>query len=389
MRCDFTILDDQVPHTPFIKTTQDELWFIDTDDELDALCQRIEKTRHLGIDTEFERRRTYYAELCLVQVTIDDTFACVDPYAVSRVDVLIAALNRSPEPKVMHAARQDLEVLVQAGGAVPAPLYDTQLAAGLIGYPEQIGYADLVFELLGVSLAKSQTRSDWRTRPLNPEQLNYAVDDVRYLRPIKEALDRRLVELGRDAWLMEDCAALADKDNYEFAVEDAWQRTKGIGNLSPEAFARAVALAAWRETTARRRNLPRSWVLKDNQLVKLATCVPTTKRTLDEQCALSAAAIRRYGDELISINNYTQGTDAVAKPNQRPLTEAGRRACKLLNTKVRDIASALDIAPPLLMTRKEMGQVVGGQMPERIVEGWRQEIVGPAVRATIDTLAQP
>ena len=376
-------------HTPSIKTAQDGLWFIDTDDELDALCQRIEKSHHLGIDTEFERRRTYYAELCLIQVTIDDAFACVDPYAVSQVEVLIAALNRSPQPKVMHAPRQDLEVLAQAGGAVPAPLYDTQLAAGLIGFPEQIGYADLVFELLGVSLEKSQTRSDWRARPLNPEQLSYAVDDVRFLRPIKEALDRRLVELGRDAWHREDCAALVDQENYEIAVGDAWQRTKGLGNLSPAAFARAVALAAWRETTARTRNLPRSWVLKDNQLVNIASTDAMTKRTLEEHCALSAAAIRRYGDELIAINNNAGGADAVAKPNQRPLTEAGRHACKLLNTKVGDIARDLDIAAPLLMTRKEMEQVVSGRMPERIVDGWRQDVVEPAVRATLDTLPQP
>ena len=372
---------------PSLKTTKDELWLIDTDDELDQLCQRIEQAHHLGIDTEFERRRTYYAELCLVQIAFDDDFACVDPCAVNRFDTLLAALNKSPQAKVMHAARQDLEVLGQTGGALPVPLYDTQLAAGLAGYPEQIGYADLVFELFGVSLEKSQTRSDWRRRPLNRAQLNYAVDDVRYLRPIKKALDRRLVELERDGWLAEDCAALNRRDNYEINIDDAWRRVKGMGNLSPEAFARGAVLAAWRETTARTRNLPRSWVIKDKQLVNIAAHAPTTIRALEEPCELSAAEIRRYADELIEISCNTNRTDAVEKPLQRQFTEETRRTCKLLNSKVQDIARTVGIAAPLLMTRKEMEQAVGGQIPERVVAGWRKDIVGPAVLATLETLA--
>ena len=374
---------------PSLKTTKDALWFIDTDDEFDALCQRIEQAHHLGIDTEFERRRTYYAELCLVQIAFDDDFACVDPCAVNRFDTLLTAINKSPQPKVMHAARQDLEVLGQTGGPLPVPLYDTQLAAGLAGYSEQIGYADLVFELFGVSLEKSQTRSDWRVRPLNRAQLNYAVDDVRYLRPIKTALDRRLVELERDGWLAEDCAALNRRDNYETRVEDAWRRVKGMGNLPPEAFARGTALAAWRETTARTKNLPRSWVIKDKQLVNIAAHAPITKGALEERCALSTAEIRRYADELIAISSDTYRTDAAEKPRQRQFTEEARRACKLLNSEVQDIARAVDIAAPLLMTRKEMEQAVGGQIPPRIVTGWRREIVGPAVLATLETLPQP
>ncbi len=375
--------------SPFLKTTENKLWFIDTDDELDALCHRIGSSRHIGIDTEFERRRTYYPELCLVQIAVDDDFACVDPYAVSGIDALIGAFNRTREPKVIHAAHQDLEVLIHAGGAPPGPIYDTQLAAGLLGYAEQIGYADLVSELLGVVLEKSQTRSDWRTRPLDPAQLNYAVDDVRYLAPIKETLDRRLGELGRKSWLLEDCAALIERNDYEVPVEDAWQRVKGIGRLSSEAFARGAALATWREMTARARNLPRSWVIKDTEIVKTAAHAPVTTLELGERCALSAASIRRYGDELIAITNDTHAGAAVKKPDHRRINDEGRRALKLLGAKVRDIARTLDIAPPLLMTRKEIEQAVSGRMPERVVDGWRREIVGTTVLATLDELAHP
>jgi ribonuclease D len=372
-----------------LKTNKGELWFIDNDDDFDAFCQRIETARHIGVDTEFERRRTYYSELCLVQIAIDGDFACIDPFAVNRFDRLIAALNKNPQPKVMHAARQDLEVLVQTTDVIPTPLYDSQLAAGLAGYPEQIGYADLVFELLGVSLGKSQTRSDWRKRPLTPAQLSYAVDDVRYLLPIKEVLHSRLVELERAAWLEEDCAALCAWDNYDVAVDDAWRRVKGFGNLSPEAFARCVALAAWRETAARRRNLPRNWVLKDAELVDIAAAQPTTTGELADRCNLNAASIRRYGDELLAVTRDAHGASTVEQPRQRQLTAEGRRALKLLGGKVRDIARTLGIAAPLLMTRREMEQLVCGHVPERVHDGWRKDLVGDVALATLDTVAGP
>ncbi len=359
----------------------DAPWFINTRDGLEALRERLGTAAFIGIDTEFERRRTYFAELCLVQLAVDDQMVCVDPMATGTIAPLVDALDGTAAPKILHAARQDLEVLAQSGGALFEPLLDTQIAAGLAGYSEQIGYADLAAELLGITLDKSQTRTDWRKRPLNPAQIEYAIDDVRYLKPIMERLHTRLIKLGRQTWLEEDCTGLTRREIYEFPIEDAWQRVKGMGHLSNDAFGLGVALASWRETTARERNLPRRWVIKDSELVRIAANRPATLQDLRMRCELSPAVTRRYGAELIAMVNAGHATCDISRPNTRQYSDVGKKALKLLGVKLGEIGQTLGIAPSLIMTRREMERIVGGETPDRIANGWRGEVVGDAIAA--------
>ncbi|MEQ8492764.1 MAG: ribonuclease D, partial [Gammaproteobacteria bacterium] len=169
----------------------------------------------LAIDTEFERQRTYFARLCLVQIACAERIALIDTLAVDDLTPLAGVLAAPGRCKLLHAARQDLEVLYHAGLVLGPPLVDTQVAAALAGFDEQIGYAELVRELLGVTLDKSQTRTDWRQRPLSERQLHYAADDVRHLAALDAALGERLAALGREAWLEEECRTLADPALYD------------------------------------------------------------------------------------------------------------------------------------------------------------------------------
>ena len=360
------------------ETPAAEEWFIATPAELAQVCTELAATAWLALDTEFERSRTFYAELCLVQIAAPAFICCIDPLALADLSPLTTLLTTHTGSKLLHAARQDLEVLYNLANAVPAgPLFDTQIAAALVGLADNIGYADLVQQLLGTTLDKSQTRTDWRQRPLTTEQRAYAADDVRYLAPVTSQLRERLARLGRTAWLAEDCEAQINPATYAQPVGSAWQRVKGIGALPPPAFARAVALATWREAAARERNLPRGWVLKDEELLHVALAAPTSARELAALAGGNAGALRRHGDAVIEL---LQGAATLAVPTPpRRLNAAGRAACKKLSTQAQTIAQELALAPTVVVTRRELEAVLCGDVPARLQTGWRRSVLAAII----------
>ena len=360
-----------------------EFRFIASQGALIALCAELRGAPWLALDTEFERSRSFYAELCLVQIAAPGVLACIDPFAVESLAPLMDLLANGTATHQLHAARQDLEVLYQIDGRLPATVLDTQIAAGLAGFADNIGYADLVNQLLGVALDKSQTRTDWRQRPLTPAQLNYAAADVLHLAPITALLLDKLAHLKRSAWLEEECRALLAVDNYRQPAESAWQRLRGLSNLAPAAQARAVALAAWRETTAQTRNLPRGWVLKDDELLSLASHVPTSAQELAAQMA-NNGNVRRHAEAIVDLLHAPRA--AVLAPSAaRRLTALGRAALKRLSARAQDIAQGLGIAPSILITRRELEALVCGETPPRLRDGWRGSELGEllALRAEI------
>ena len=363
-----------------------ELWFIAGQAELESLCRELGAARRIAIDTEFERQRTYFAELCLVQISAADVVACIDPYAVSSLAPLSTALAAPAATKILHAARQDLEILYQTSGCLPVPLFDTQVAAGLAGFADNIGYADLVQQVLGVVLDKSQTRTDWRQRPLTDAQLRYAADDVRYLDELAARLHERLCALGREAWLDEESRALAAPATYDQPAASAWQRVKGLAALPAPAFARAVALAAWREDMARRRNLPRGWVVRDDELIDIAVLAPADTRALGAS-TLSEAAVRRYGEAI--LETLARPLPAVEQPAQRRLTAAGRRLLKAIGQRAQEIAGELNVAVSLLVTRRELEACICGQVPARLSAGWRQAVLRDVVALAAAGAGEP
>ncbi len=363
------------------ETQRDEFRFIASQTALEGLCGELRDAPWLGLDTEFERSRTFYAELCLVQIAAPGVLACIDPFAVESLAPLIDVLALGTATKQLHAARQDLEVLYQVDGRLPVSLLDTQIAAGLAGFADNIGYADLVQQLLGIALDKSQTRTDWRQRPLTSAQLEYAAADVLHLAPITALLDDKLASLGRSAWLREDCRALLAPENYQQAPATAWQRLRGLSNLALEAQARAVALAAWRETTARSRNLPRGWVLKDDELLALASKVPANAPELAARLA-NNGNVRRHAEAILDILHAARAADAPRAA--RRLTSAGRAELKRLSARAQDIAQRLGIAPSILVTRRELEVLVCGETPPRLRDGWR----GPELAELVELRAE-
>src|SRR5579862_683853 len=289
---------------------------ITTAPEAGALAARLSREARVGLDTEFLRERTYRAQLCLLQLSSADEAACVDPLAVTDLTALAALLTSSPVTKIMHASRQDLEVLLPVVGLV-RPVFDTQIAASLGGFPAQVGYAELVRRVLGHELAKLHTRTDWSQRPLGSEQIEYALDDVRFLLPLAEKLEEQLAKLGRRDWLEEELALLGDARVLTVEPEEAWLRLKGLRDLDPARERLARGLAAWRERTALERNRPRGWILDDSALRDIVMRVPRSLEAFASIPQFPAAVLRHCGAELLECVRIAQVPDPAPPINTR------------------------------------------------------------------------
>ncbi len=352
-------------------------------DQLLALAERLAASPSIGLDTEFMRERTYRAELCLVQVATEREIACIDPLALRDLAALVPALTRGTGRKILHAARQDLEVMLPAIGLV-APVFDTQIAAGLAGYAPQIGYGELVRRVLDVELAKAHTRADWSRRPLTPEQIEYALDDVRHLQPIAHALEEQLERLGRTAWLAEDLQALADPAMLAVQPEEAWRRLRGFTGLDAGRQALLQRLAAWREQRAIDRNRPRGWILDDAVLREIVLRVPRSNDELTRIPEMPDAVVRNCGAELLAMIEavgISQPPPPLAR-RERPdaaFTATVKRLAELTTA----VAQELAIAPELLATRRDLEQVASGRPDAVPLQGWRASVVGERLRAAL------
>jgi ribonuclease D len=360
---------------------------------LAAAARSWEGKRGLALDTEFVRERTFFPRLGLIQLADGDAVTLVDPLAIADLAPLLAALGARGPVKVVHSASEDLEVLYRAYGIVPEPLFDTQIAASLAGIGSSLGYQKLVATLFGVELPKGETRTDWLARPLSPAQLAYAAEDVAYLPALYERLSEELERLGRLAWAREDSAALAaglarlDED-----PERAYLRRKGAGRLGRRQLASLRALAAWREREARRRDLPRSFVLREDLLLTLATRRPATPRELARLPTLDARQAARDGAtwlELIREAEALPEDELPPEPPRLPVTPAFRQ----LETELRGIvtrrAAELGLPGEALAPRRTLDSLLKSAAldPEprlpRELAGWRREVVGEQLLAAV------
>jgi ribonuclease D len=353
--------------------------FVTTQDQLDTAIFRLQSASRLAVDTEFMREKTYYPQLCLVQVATDTDCFLVDPLAGLALDALYEVLADRTKLKILHAARQDLEVLQLGGRPVPAPVFDTQVAASMLGFPPQVGYAELVARQLGHSIDKAQTRTDWSRRPLTPAQLAYAADDVHHLLVLHTELAAALEARGRTAWVAEDAAALEDPALYRTDPDDAWRRLKGLGRLRPREQAAARAIAGWREQRAIEADKPRGWILTDETLYALATRAPQSVTDLEEIRSLPPSVVRKRGEELVAlIRSAIESTaaDSFTPPSERPSPEENARVSRLQQI-VREEAAALGLSPEVIATRRDVEALVFRDRPESaLLRGWRRAVIG-------------
>jgi ribonuclease D len=351
--------------------------------DLEHLAGRLAATEAIGLDTEFLRERTYRAELCLLQIADPAGPLCVDPLALEDLGPLVGVLSAPQPVKIMHASRQDIEVLFPAVGLVQ-PIFDTQIAAALTGLPAQIGYGELVKRLLNHELSKAHTRTDWSRRPLSGEQVAYALDDVRYLLPLHAQLTAQIAQLGRTQWLSEELAALCDPRGYAIDPEQAWQRLKGLRGLDPARTRVARALAAWRERRAIERNRPRGWILDDATLREIVNQVPRTLAELAAIGEIPVGVVKHSGAEILECIRGADVPERLAPTAPRARPDPHKAAVvKQLSAIHQAVAAELHLTPEVLATRRDLEQLAEGERAVPVLGGWRREVIGKRLLAAL------
>lgn len=364
-------------------------YLINTRKDIDDTCRRLAGEPAIGVDTEFLRVRTYYPKLALVQLSSEDAIYCIDPL-VEGLDLqaLWSLLGDPGILKVMHAARQDIEVLLHTAGIMPKPLFDTQIAAALVGYGDQVGYAGLVEAEFGASLPKSSQRTDWTRRPLSEAQLGYAGNDVRYLLPLYERLAAALKGRGRYEWALEDFDRDLDPRLYEPDPEQSYRRVGRGTHLDAAAQHALRRLCTWRENAARRRDLPRNWVLDDAAAVAIAAGRPRSVRELERVEGVRPDAVRRDGAAIVDCLQSTADDPDPLWARHKPLTPAQKSIKAALATALKAKAAALGVTQSVLITRSDLDKLVRGIPVDDVIAGWRREVIGADLQRVLEDRAQ-
>jgi ribonuclease D len=353
---------------------------------LAALCERLRTETFVTVDTEFMRERTYWPELCLVQLASDAEVALVDTLAPGLDLAPLGALLADPAVlKVFHAARQDVEIFLLKFGAVPAPLFDTQVAAMVAGYGDQVSYDGLCRSLAGTQIDKAHRFSDWSARPLSAAQMAYAAADVTHLRRIYRALDEKLRREGRLAWVAEEMAALTDPATYRLDPETAWERLRPrTGNRRFLGVLRSVA--AWREREAQRINIPRQRLVKDETLLEIAATMPETVADLSRARGISEGFAKgRSGAGLLAAvkaGKELPEADLPEAPRDRAGPPASPALVALLKVLLAAKSEEHHVAPKLLASSEDLDRLAAGEAADvPALHGWRREVFGEAALA--------
>ena len=356
---------------------------IERPEQLRAFVDAARACGEVALDTEFLRERTYLPQLCLIQAAYADAPAqCIDPLALDDLSPLNELLGDARVVKIFHSCRQDLEALDSRFEFRAANIYDTQLAAAFCGFGEQVSYAALVDELCAVHLPKAHTRADWSRRPLPPEQLQYALDDVRHLATVRHELDSRLRAQQREQWHRDECARAAHPHSYRLEVDSAWRRLAAFDKLDSSARACAKQLTKWREQRAVTRNLPRGWILSDRALVQLCRMRPTQVAQLSDIADLAPKTIRREGETLLKLiasgaqHQPQTETSAWLNPEQRKCV---KKIMQLLEQR----ATQAQISRALLANRRDIENFMRGETDLPLFSGWRAQLVGDEIRALV------
>ena len=353
--------------------------YLDRADQLGALCDRIRQEPWIALDTEFLREKTYYPKFCLLQIAAPGWVACVDPLAISDLSPLFEAIYDPNLTKVLHSCRQDLEIFYQITGKVPGPIFDTQIAAPLLGFQENPGYAMLVSSFLNVNLNKAHTRTDWTQRPLSQDQIQYAADDVIYLCKIYTQICQQLEQLGRRDWLESDFALLNNPELYQLSPENAWLRIRGKNKLTGRQLSIMQTLSEWRERTAQQENKPRNWLASDDILLEMAKLQPLTLSDLAKIRGIGERTVNRHGKtlcQLIDTARQQPPKPLPAKGNPIKKTQQHEAILDVMNAVVRLRAEENSLNPVILATRKELEQLLQQEDECALLQGWRYNMAG-------------
>jgi ribonuclease D len=351
-------------------------------EDLFPLVERLSKQPFVAVDTEFMRENTYWPDLCLIQIASPDEAAAIDPKADIDLGSLLTLLVDNPEVlKVFHAGGQDLEIIYNLTGKTPSPLFDTQIAAMALGHGEQVGYSNLIESMLGHNIDKGARFTDWSRRPLDKRQIDYAIADVTHLATVFPKLLNRLKKTGRGGWLDEEMERLANPSGFAFEPEEAWKRLK-LPSRNPVVLGRLKALAGWRETEARTKNLPRGRIVKDDTLGELAAHPPKTQDDLGRVRGLSAGwRTNDIGARLMAAVEVAKPLEPDEMPDREPrrpgLTKDGVLVSDLLKLLLKIRSKEAGVAPRLIARSDELEALAAGVRKElNILQGWRFDEFG-------------
>ena len=367
--------------------------YIDNNDALNELCISYANAPFLAIDTEFVRERTYYAALGLIQVYDGKTLALIDPLVIDDLSPFWQLMVAPHIVKVLHAGSEDFEVFKHYGDVIPSPLFDSQVAASLVGLGASLGYAKLVEEFCEISLDKGESRTNWLARPLSDSQLSYAANDVYYLHQLYPVLKQRLIDADKVEICQQECQRLANKSNAKNALDkyldisNAWQ-------LEGQQLAILKALAAWRQYEAIKRNLAQGFVIKDGELFLIAKFMPTSNNALRTIEALHPMLIKRHGKKILSLVEQTIATKTMPEKLTRLVDYAAyKKTFKAIKSIVEEIATNVDIPKEMIASKKLIHEVLSfywkGQHERSnvcpvLMSGWRGELLGDKIKTLLN-----
>lgn len=358
---------------------------VDSTGELEALTAELAKTPYIALDTEFMRDQTYWPKLCLIQVAAPGVEAIIDPLAADLdLSTFHVLLTDTRIMKVMHAARQDIEIFFHQAGVIPDPLFDSQVAAMVCGFGEAASYETLARKLAHVEIDKSARFTDWSRRPLSARQLEYALADVTHLRTIYEALSKDLARTHRTSWVEEEIAALKDPNLYRLEPKDAWKRLKPRTS-SKKFLAILAAVAAWREREAQTRDVPRNRVLKDEAILEIAAHPPDNATSLEHIRAVPKGfGASRQGKgllEAIAEGRHSQPPEGFVMERPRRKREPSQSAIDLLKTLLRLRAEEARVAPRLIANSDDIEKLAAFEDDGvAALHGWRENVFGRDAR---------
>jgi len=364
--------------------------YVDNAQELAEACDTLSKASVLCVDTEFHRESTYFAEFALIQVASREKCYLIDPLSIKDLAPLWKVILDPDILKVFHAARQDVEIIVNKTGQLPLPLFDTQVAAALLGYGQQVGFGNLVQKVVGKTLPKGESFTNWLKRPLTDDQLTYAADDVIYLMPVYQHLTEQLQATKRAEWLDEEQAVLCNPDTYANHPEQIFWRVKGSNRLKPRQLAVLRELAAWRETEAQRRDIPRRRMLQDEPMLALARKSELKEEQLMHIRGLNGGIVKRFGADILAAWQRGHDCDKESWPRTPPPpnhSEGTEMRMELLMSLVRLRAEEVNIASNILASRSDVAALASwanhGKRPDwsslpdnPCLHGWRRKLVG-------------